>query len=158
MKVFQDPTVYMFSYGMNTNSTQMFLRCNQPRIVGVGLLLRHQFNFRYHADVHYTGNVNDRVHGVVWELTHDDLDRIDALEGFPRYYTREQVNIEVRKSYSVSAWVYEMGNKGPLDFPSLQYQDCVVEGYQQNRIPTDQIYDALDRVGIEQDSKEKYHV
>lgn len=158
MKVFQDPTVYMFSYGMNTNVTQMFLRCNRPRIVGAGLLTRYQFNFRYNADVHYTGNFNDRVHGLVWELTQEDLDIIDLLEGFPTYYTREQVTVEVRESFSLTAWVYEMVNKSPLDFPSLQYQDCVVEGYMQNSIPTDQIYDALDRVGIEQDLKEKYHV
>lgn len=152
-----DPCIYMFSYGMNTNLVQMALRCNQPYLLGVGTLYKYQFNFRYHADIHYTGNANDVVHGVVWELDPDDLDTIDALEGFPNYYTRELVEVDVHRYMPVKAWAYEMREKGPLRFPDMRYQDCVMEGYQQNGIPIPQIHNALDRCGSEIRLMERNH-
>jgi len=153
-----DPYVYMFSYGMNTNLMQMALRCNRPYRLGVGTLRRYQFNFRYHADIHYTGNANDMVHGVVWELDPEDLNTIDALEGFPSYYTRELVEIDVHRYMPVKAWAYEMVNKDHLRFPDMNYQDCVMEGYMQNGILTQQIHDALERCGQEARFMEHYHV
>lgn len=145
MKVFQDPIVYMFSYGMNTNTTQMLLRCRSAYPLGYGTLFNHQFDFRYHADIQHTGNHQDMVHGMTWEISKEDLEAIDILEGYPVYYTRKAVHIDVWKYMGVTAWVYEMVNKSSLEFPDARYYDCLMEGYQQNGIPTQQINDALDR-------------
>lgn len=149
---------YMFSYGMNTNLTQMFLRCNKPELVGVGVLPRYQLNFRYHADIDYTGNMSHGVIGVLWKLSDEDIIlRLDELEGHPHYYKRSVRSIELTgtKHEYVAAWTYEMVNKTDLDFPDFRYQDCLIDGYTQNKIPTKQIYDALDRVGVYLDLQEK---
>lgn len=157
MNSLKEPFVYMFSYGMNTNTTQMLLRCRNAYPLGCGKIFNHRFDFRYHADIQNTGNRRDMVHGMTWEISEDDLKAIDMLEGFPVYYTRKLVHVDVCNYMGVTAWVYEMIDKSLLDFPNQQYYDCLIEGYQQNDIPIQQIHDALDRCEQEATLMEKQY-
>lgn len=138
-----------FSYGMNTNSTQMAARCPSARSLGYATLPNHQFTFRYHADIDDVAN--RYVDGVLWEITDDDLKELDVLEGFPHYYTRKTVTV-IHNGEQTLAMVYQMtGDNRNLSrlFPSQTYLDSVLEGYREHSVPTEQIYGCLSLISGE---------
>lgn len=136
---------FMFAYGMNTNLPSMLLRCRNARCLGKAILPDYRLDFRYHLDI--TESKFDRVEGVLWELDADDLEVIDQVEGYPEYYSRYLLQ-PYKKNYSNTypAWTYSMWQKGPLQLPDNRYFNLVAEGYDQNGINTNHLYDALDRI------------
>jgi len=54
-----------------------------------------------------TKSHNDMVVGHLLEITDKSLpDRLDQYEGYPQYYSREQVNVTREDGEVVKAWVY----------------------------------------------------
>ena len=54
-----------------------------------------------------TKSVNkDRIHGEVYEVNETDLVNVDRLEGHPRFYKREQIDIELENGDIIEAWIY----------------------------------------------------
>jgi gamma-glutamylcyclotransferase (GGCT)/AIG2-like uncharacterized protein YtfP len=132
-----------FAYGMNTNTADMQYRCPAARIVGPAILNNYRLDFNIHADINF--DPNSKVHGVLWDITEDCLKQLDRLEGYPHYYTRHQVTV-IANFETMSAWVYEMlGEHKNFLTPSAEYFSTVLEGYQQNNLPTQQLYSALDK-------------
>lgn len=130
----------MFSYGMNTNSDGMKLRCPYARTIGAAVLRDYKFRFSYHADiVPFSG---DLVHGVLWRITDQCLYNLDILEGYPRYYDRIVVPVE-HDGTVYSAWVYRMQDGQKTSLPPSGYLSMVKEGYLQHTISLDQIQQAL---------------
>lgn len=134
---------YMFSYGMNTNLSGMRSRCPQAVCLGKSILYEHRFDFKYHADVEYaSGSV---VHGLLWELDDTGLEYIDRVEGYPTYYTREEIWVDAEDDKQYLAWVYKMQPGNHVELPSDGYLHMVHEGYTSNDIPTEQIWTAMER-------------
>ena len=120
----------MFSYGMNTNRGQMALRCPDARSLGRAVLYGHEFRFARHADIIENPAFNTR--GVLWDITEECEKSLDALEGFPDYYLKKTVNVEM-----------------------------LFEGYAEHDVNTEQIIDSLDTINIlnhnYQQIQEKYY-
>jgi gamma-glutamylcyclotransferase (GGCT)/AIG2-like uncharacterized protein YtfP len=133
--------VLYFAYGMNTNVNQMQSRCPGAARLGHARLIDHVFRFAQHADV-----IKHRgcfVDGVLWEINNTHLKSLDILEGYPYYYNRRELRVAYQDRI-VNAVCYYM-QPGHLDRqPSSSYFDLVVEGYQQNMVPTDQLYNFVD--------------
>jgi gamma-glutamylcyclotransferase len=142
----------MFSYGMNTNRALMNLRCQNATVLGVARLPGHQLNFRYHCDITRTANKNHEVHGLLWQLSKDDLAIIDMVEGYPEYYIREPVYVVYdlgRFPKTVfTCWTYIMNNREGLEFPDERYYELVKQGYEENNLPINQLHDAIDRCSL----------
>ena len=68
--------ILMFAYGMNTNIGGMKIRCPRSKSIGAAVLSNFRFRFAYHADIVPCGG--SIVHGVLWEITDQCLDRLDA--------------------------------------------------------------------------------
>lgn len=134
---------YMFSYGMNTNLVSMSARCPKAELVGRAALVNHQFQFKYHADVEESRE--HHVEGVLWAIDLDGLDLMDSCEGYPNYYTREELWVSCEDGLEYIAWVYKMCGNQNLNLPSEAYLRMVHEGYVQNDLDTDQIWQAMDR-------------
>jgi gamma-glutamylcyclotransferase (GGCT)/AIG2-like uncharacterized protein YtfP len=136
---------FMFAYGMNTNLTSMLLRCRNAKCLGKAWLPDYRLDFRYHLDI--TESKFDKVEGVLWELEEDDLALIDQVEGYPEYYSRHLLQpYKERYINTYPAWTYAMQVKHDLQEPDQRYWDLVLEGYDQNKIPSIQLENALDRV------------
>jgi gamma-glutamylcyclotransferase (GGCT)/AIG2-like uncharacterized protein YtfP len=132
-----------FAYGMNTNLDQMAGRCPGATSLGPAQLDNYEFVFRTHADIAKTpGSV---CYGVLWDIDPEHLRALDALEGYPHYYTRFRVRINLGDQ-SVYALTYQMNDQSYLQEPSVGYLQMVTEGYQQNGVPTDQIDRAINMV------------
>lgn len=135
--------VKMFSYGMNTNLVSMRLRCSYAKVIGNATLNHHQLEFRYHLDL--TPMQEDcQVEGVLWEIDASDLQAIDEAESYPNYYIRQEHFVRTNRNV-YKAWIYTMNSNAPLQEPDTRYLKHVLEGYWQNNLSTQQLYDALER-------------
>jgi gamma-glutamylcyclotransferase (GGCT)/AIG2-like uncharacterized protein YtfP len=132
-----------FSYGMNTNLTQMARRCPQAVSLGAAVLPGFRFEFKQFATV-VPDYQTDSV-GVVWEITEDCEDALDILEGFPKYYTKQMVTVLI-DGVPHTAMTYLMYPNEVLNLPSNSYYNLVADGYEDHGISLDQLDNAIDRV------------
>jgi gamma-glutamylcyclotransferase (GGCT)/AIG2-like uncharacterized protein YtfP len=132
-----------FAYGMNTNLSQMAMRCPKAVSLGAGVLLDHEFRFARHADV--LENTNEVAYGVLWDITAECLASLDALEGYPTYYERKMVTVRHRGK-NVQAMTYYMVGNLPDEHPSDGYVAMLEEGYCEHGVPLHQIYRAIEFV------------
>ncbi len=96
---------YYFAYGSNMNADQMKYRCPGAEITGPATLPGYRLTERRHADI--DKSPGDQVNGLLWRVTAADLRKLDIYEGYPRYYERYFVDVEIN-GMKVSAIVYEM--------------------------------------------------
>ena len=141
-----------FAYGMNTNLDEMAHRCPGATCLGPAWVDSYELCFRTHCDIAY--NQASKVHGVLWDINVDNLRALDALEGYPHYYTRFGVRVRQGRIW-YNALVYQMNNQNWLAEPSQFYLVCVREGYTQNNVPQKQIDDALNMVSCYLSTKMK---
>ena len=113
--------MYYLAYGMNMNREAMEYRCPKAKPLGGFYLPDHRLMFRGVADIRRD---RDSVLPVVaWEITHDCLRALDALEGYPHFYDRRKVN--------GVWWIYDMnGNKNETNRPSKSYYEMIAQGYE----------------------------
>ena len=132
-----------FAYGMNSNVTEMANRCPNSVNLGPAQIDNFEFVFRTHADI--APKKGAVCYGVLWEISEDNLDELDQLEGYPSYYTRFSVAVTTAES-TTYALVYQMTNQTHDGKPYPKYLQLVTEGYKENNIPQDQIVRALELI------------
>ena len=133
------------AYGSNMNLGQMAYRCPKSKVVCNGLLYGWKLVFNTHADIIPTGNNDDRVPVVVWDIAPSDWLSLDHYEGFPRYYVKQEIEtwLENGMSEKCVAYVMAADRKGYMP-PYQTYFDVILTGYNENGIDTDYLYDALE--------------
>ena len=132
-----------FAYGMNTNLNEMARRCPGAVSLGPAWINDYEFAFRTHADIeHVPGAI---CYGVLWDIDLAALQALDALEGFPYYYSRFNVRVHT-DTHFVRALVYQMNDQSGIQQPGAGYLEMVTEGYQQNAVPTNQLDHAINRI------------
>lgn len=143
------------AYGSNMNLEQMDYRCPNSYVVCNGKLKGYKLVFNFHADVIKTDNENDFVPVVVWNIADADWARLDMYEGYPSYYIKETVNVICDNGKIEKAIVYVMANNRKGICPPIEsYFDCIYEGYVENGIDVEYLYEALEHSF---DNKTKYN-
>jgi len=132
-----------FAYGMNTSLDQMATRCPGAVCLGPAWIDDYEFVFRAHADI--AESAGSVCYGVLWDINEKHLQSLDALEGYPYYYTRFLVKVNTG-DYFIFALTYQMNDQSGLQEPGAGYLEMVTEGYQQNGVPTNQIDRAINMV------------
>jgi len=129
-----------FAYGMNTNKQGMTNRCPGALSLGHARLIDRAFRFAGPADV--VKCKGSFVDGVLWVIDDYHLNALDNLEGYPFYYNRRKLRV-AHNDRIVMAETYYM-QPGHLDsLPSQGYFDMVTEGYKENNVPLDQLYNSV---------------
>ena len=79
---------------------------------------------------------------VMWDITPACEDALDILEGYPTFYTKKYLNVDINgKTYK--AMIYQMvGDRLDYSTPSMYYQNMLEEGYQDHGLDLNQIYNA----------------
>jgi gamma-glutamylcyclotransferase (GGCT)/AIG2-like uncharacterized protein YtfP len=69
------------------------------------------------------------------EVTKEDLDRLDELEGYPTAYRRFQADVETSNGQQSCVWVYEVVDKqGPMA-PTREYLGIVKDAAERLAFP-----------------------
>jgi gamma-glutamylcyclotransferase (GGCT)/AIG2-like uncharacterized protein YtfP len=133
---------YYFAYGMNTHLGQMAQRCPTAEVVGVAELQDYALEFAYHCNV--VPAPGQRVPGLLWTITDQDLAALDWTEGYPTYYDRVRVPVVIDE-LPLNAVVYFMPGKPQPCPPGRGYLDLVRMGYAQNKINSAALDTALNK-------------
>lgn len=134
--------LWLFTYGLLTDKS--YIGCD-AELVGPGILNDHKFELLTHANVIHCEN--DSVHGIVWNISEEDLSHTDLIEGYPHYYDRTIETIQLYDGSIIPAYVYKMtdsSRKASLGHvPTYGYLDSLLGGYG-DMIPTSQLKQAME--------------
>lgn len=125
-----------FAYGSNMSSARLESRVGPVQIVGVGVLddYRHAFN-KHGSDGTAKGNVEPvsgaQVWGVVYELSDDQFEQLDVIEGG---YRRIDVEVDV-DGETVSAITYTAIAPEAGLRPTAAYLEAYERGIREHEIP-----------------------
>ena len=124
------------AYGSNLNLLQMARRCPKATVYGKGMLKGYRLLFKgspgnAHATIEpFKGGM---VPVLVWELQPEDEKALDSYEGFPKYYYKKDLTVELEGGETVIAMVYIMTDKIKerihLNLPSRRYLNIIRAGY-----------------------------
>ncbi len=122
-----------FAYGSNLCVRQMALRCADAADPQPAVLADHDWliNQRGVATVEpFAGN---QVHGVLWQVSDDDLATLDSAKGVPVRYRRDRLTVHTGEGPS-PAWVYidHRVIPGP---PRPGYLPRIIDGAAQHGLP-----------------------
>ncbi|MFA9399440.1 MAG: gamma-glutamylcyclotransferase family protein [Clostridiaceae bacterium] len=124
------------AYGSNLNLQQMERRCSTAKVYGKGMLKEYRLLFKgtpnnaYATIEPYKGG---KVPVLVWELQPEDEQALDFYEGFPNFYYKKDLKVELESGEIITAMVYIMTDKIKdrihINLPSQIYLKTVEDGY-----------------------------
>lgn len=122
---------YYLAYGSNLNLEQMAQRCKNAKIAGTAELSGYRLLFRgrphnAHATIERSEGGNVPV--LLWKVSVRDEACLDLYEGFPRYYGKVSLPVEL-DGKTVTAMAYVMQPGFDRNEPSPFYLDTIREGY-----------------------------
>ena len=130
---------YCLAYGSNLSVEQMLHRCPDAVYIGTGQVQDYHLVFRGSKAGSYLTIEKKKgsiVPVLVWRISTKDEDSLDIYEGFPRFYRKEEMEIEVRSLADGSmlgikkAFAYVMDERRPRGVPTRSYCDICQEGYE----------------------------
>ena len=128
---------YYIAYGSNLSVEQMAYRCPDAKIAGQAVLAGWELLFRGCATIAPNPKKNTPV--LVWEISERDEGNLDLYEGYPNYYRKEDLNIELLREEAepemVTAMVYIMENDFGHRTPSRYYYKVLHDGYKAFHFP-----------------------
>ena len=130
------------AYGSNLNLSGMQSRCPTAEIVGTAVLKDYQLLFRDGLAT-VEPRPGAEVPVLVWDIQPGDEKRLDAYEGWPSLYRKENLTVEMDGS-PTEAMVYIMNGGHRLSPPSKYYYNTLLEGYQTAGFDTQILEDAVD--------------
>ena len=90
--------LYYLSYGSNTSVRQMLERCPDAIYVGTAELKGWRLLFKGSQSGSYLTIEKKRgrkVPVLVWKVSKRDEKKLDAYEGAPRFYQKEEMEVEL---------------------------------------------------------------
>lgn len=124
------------AYGSNLNLQQMARRCPTAKVYAKGVVLNYRLLFKgtpgnaYATIEPFKGG---KVPVLVWDLNPEDEQALDFYEGFPSFYYKRDLKVELETGETVTAMVYIMTNKIKdrihINLPSQSYLKTVQAGY-----------------------------
>lgn len=128
---------YYIAYGSNLNIPQMRYRCPGARIIGTAVVPDYELLFKGSKTGSYL-TIEPRkgasVPVAVWETTEQDETNLDRYEGYPAFYYKKEMELEVvgiksKKVRNRTVYVYIMHEERSFGVPSEYYVRTCVEGY-----------------------------
>ncbi len=139
------------AYGSNLNLVQMATRCPSATIFGIGQLNNWELLYRGR-----TGNAHATIARkkgsyvpiLVWDIQPYDEKCLDLYEGYPQYYFKQNVMVNIDKQKR-KAMVYIMNLQQKAATPSAAYIRTIWQGYQDNNFNLEYLKHSLETNAIE---------
>lgn len=85
---------------------------------------------------------SSEIEAAVWMISETDEATLDNFEGFPELYRKEMLDISLNGTPK-KALVYIMNEDAGKAIPSESYFNCVLDGYLDSGINTEQLFEAM---------------
>ncbi|WP_339787992.1 gamma-glutamylcyclotransferase family protein [Tissierella sp.] len=122
------------AYGSNLNVEQMKYRCPTAKVYGKGMLQGYRLLFKGslgNAYLTIEQKIGEEVPVIIWGIGPKDELSLDRYEGYPSFYYKENLEVELETGEAVEAMVYIMTSlRTRLSLPSKAYYEAVKEGYE----------------------------
>jgi gamma-glutamylcyclotransferase len=139
-------SIIYFAYGSNMASQRLLQRLPEARRLDVGILSGHQLSFRKNdsglsakCDIELTGDHEDEVIGVVYEISIEDKETLDLIEGLGTGYNEKSVQITTWSGSILSSVTYFAIDIHHNVIPYHWYKQHVLRGAIEHGLPTDYI-------------------
>jgi len=123
---------YYIAYGSNLNMEQMLRRCPGAVVIGKTWLEGYRLTFRGRRRGSGVANIEprkgSRVPVGIWRITERDERALDAYEGFPWLYYKQEFSLVVDGN-RLTAMAYIMTPGRPWASPARAYLETILEGY-----------------------------
>lgn len=131
-----------FAYGSNMSVKRMKKRVPGAKAQGTAFLAEHQLKFHKvgrdesaKCDALYTGEAGDVVHGVLYELSEEDKEKLDKAEGLGMGYEIKEVTVVDSQGKEIQAFTYYATKIDETLFPYHWYKNHVVRGAEEAGLP-----------------------
>ncbi len=122
---------FYIAYGSNLHLEQMKYRCPTATVVGKSELMGYKLIFKG-APTNSYATIEEKegstVPVLVWDIKPQDERNLDIYEGYPTFYYKKNIVIEVEGT-AVQAMVYIMNENSKLGIPSQRYYATIQFGY-----------------------------
>jgi len=138
----EQKTFLYFAYGSNMLTQRIRINNPSARFQSLGRLHHHKLDFN-HKSKRWGGAVatieeeeGNEVWGVLWQLSIDDLPKLDKQEGVPKLYRRKEVEVDIEGSGLTKAVTYQL-TVPKLDDrrPSKIYRQVILNGAAEHSLP-----------------------
>ena len=135
-----------FSYGSFLDSETLKKHCSGARFVSRAILPNFEVQFNFFSKT-YNGGVTGvepspgkMVHGVIYDLSLEELKHLDSIEGIPQgIYYRQKVLVVNEQGRLLTAETYRTTNpEGPFT-PTKKYLELMLKGANEHALNTDYI-------------------
>ena len=106
-------TVSYFAYGSNMASQRLLQRLPRAKHMELAILAQHRLNFHKNdrglsgkCDIELTGRVDDEVVGVIYEISLEDKQILDQIEGLGCGYDEKTVELRTLSGQTIFAVTY----------------------------------------------------
>lgn len=133
------------AYGSNTNHELMASRCPDAEFIAKTVIKNYRLEFHGTENNSFLTIVSDdnsQTEVAVWMISEADETALDNYEGFPKLYHKEMLDISLNRTPR-KALVYIMNDGAGKAIPSEPYFNCVLDGYLDCKINTDQMFEAM---------------
>ena len=128
---------FYIAYGSNLNKGQMEMRCPGAKAAGTAVIENYRLLFKGSGTGAYLTiepAEGFRVPVAIWSVTAEDEARLDIYEGFPDFYYKTEMELNVtgfknHKAKRLTAFVYIMHEERSLGIPTVEYLQICAAGY-----------------------------
>lgn len=145
-------TIKYFAFGSNLSTNQMKYRCPSTTIVGKAILKGRSLAFAGYSMTRNGGvatiipDPDGRVEGVVYEISEEDLEYLDHCEGYPGFYDRISIDVEIG-SDPMETLTYILDR--PANLPHDNYIKVILSGYLEHGLDLRLVSECLSKQGYE---------
>lgn len=144
------------AYGSNMNTWQMRYRCPNAKEIGTGKLKNHELLFKGAEDNAYATiepKEGAEVDVVLWKIRKSDEKSLDRYEGYPRFYTKETVTVQMEDGSQIDGMAYVMDRRQEIGMPSKLYFQIVAEGYVEHGIDMEPLIQAVSNAPVQMEEQ-----
>lgn len=130
-----------FAYGSNLDKEQMKKRCPDSSYLSIGSLENYQLVYdgfsktRNCAVANVVSKDKVSVWGAIFDISQNDLDKLDIFEGYPKAYDRAVLNIKTNDNSLHQAIVYFRTGR-EIGVPSEEYRNIIIKGAKDSGLPS----------------------
>lgn len=125
-------TKLYIAYGSNMDEGQMAFRCPGAKLKGVSEIEGYRLIFKGSKTGAYATIEKEEGHKVpvvVWEIEPTDEYSLDRYEGFPTFYYKEWIELNL-DGEKIQGMVYMMDHDRKLGQPSYHYYKTLEDAYE----------------------------